>query len=212
MNITTARMTKEQEHDTWTKYLRASGDTKTKLEQQLIEHHYPLVRNLARQHCFDLNHLDDAIQGGVLGLMMAIRRFDPSRGTKFASYARYDIRAQIVKAAQYAHKPDDEISLEALTESIQQNSETDTEDTPYLLYKAENHRDALDLKMIRDEVEVLVKQLPYNYRVAVSAYYRLQTVHPEVLAQYRSTTPAHRQHNRAMKGLRLLRKIAIQTA
>ena len=42
-------------------------------------------------------HLADLIQEGHLGLMEAIRRFDPHRGVSFSTYASFWIRAMILK-------------------------------------------------------------------------------------------------------------------
>ena len=39
--------------------------------------------------------LDELISIGTIGLMEAARRFDPSRGTVFATYARYRIRGRM---------------------------------------------------------------------------------------------------------------------
>lgn len=38
---------------------------------------------------------EDLIQEGNIGLMQAVRRFDPSRGVRLLSYAGHWIRAQI---------------------------------------------------------------------------------------------------------------------
>jgi RNA polymerase sigma factor (sigma-70 family) len=49
--------------------------------------------------------LDDLIQSGCVGLMIACKRFDRNRGCKFSTYAAYWIKQAIRRALQNAHRP-----------------------------------------------------------------------------------------------------------
>jgi RNA polymerase sigma factor (sigma-70 family) len=49
--------------------------------------------------------LDDLIQSGCVGLMIACKRFDRGRGCKFSTYAIHWIRQAIRRALQNAHRP-----------------------------------------------------------------------------------------------------------
>lgn len=53
----------------------------------LIEQHLPLVRSLARRFDARGEQLEDLTQVGAVGLIKAVDRFDPSRGTSLAAYA-----------------------------------------------------------------------------------------------------------------------------
>ncbi|MDR1310091.1 MAG: RNA polymerase factor sigma-32 [Deltaproteobacteria bacterium] len=44
-----------------------------------------------------LNNLQDLVQEGNMGLMQALRKFDPTRGVKFSYYASYWIKAYMLK-------------------------------------------------------------------------------------------------------------------
>jgi RNA polymerase sigma-32 factor len=44
-----------------------------------------------------LNNIQDLIQEGNIGLLQALRKFDPSKGVKFSYYASYWIKAYILK-------------------------------------------------------------------------------------------------------------------
>ena len=46
---------------------------------------------------------DDLVQEGTLGLMQAVRRFDPARGVKFSTYAARWIRGALIDALGHAH-------------------------------------------------------------------------------------------------------------
>jgi len=68
------------------------------LEHQLIEANLRLVVKIARD--LDRTHgrqLEDLVQEGTLGLIQAIRRFDPAHGANLAVYAGYWIRAFVMK-------------------------------------------------------------------------------------------------------------------
>jgi RNA polymerase sigma factor for flagellar operon FliA len=67
-------------------------------EQQLMEH-LPTVRYLARRIHERLPHhveLDDLVSAGVLGLLDAMRKFDPAKKVQFRSYAQFRIRGAIL--------------------------------------------------------------------------------------------------------------------
>lgn len=55
--------------------------------RRLIENHLPLVRSLARGLCSRGEQLDDLAQVGAVGLIKAVDRFDPARGSSLAAYA-----------------------------------------------------------------------------------------------------------------------------
>ncbi len=66
--------------------------------QQLVEAHQGLVRSLAmkiHEHAPSQVDLDDLIAYGQVGLVEAARDFDPSRGSRFSTYAYYRIRGAI---------------------------------------------------------------------------------------------------------------------
>ena len=71
---------------------RRPGDTD---RDALIMELMPLVRALARRYANRGEPLDDLIQVGTIGLIKAIDRFDPDRGTELASFATPTILGEI---------------------------------------------------------------------------------------------------------------------
>jgi RNA polymerase sigma factor for flagellar operon FliA len=66
---------------------------------ELAERHLPLVIHIARDFRKRLPSsvdLDDLVGAGNVGLVEAARRFNPSRGASFATFARHRIRGAIV--------------------------------------------------------------------------------------------------------------------
>ena len=73
--------------------LRDSGDLEG--ARQLISSHLRLVVSIARQYLgYGLPHAD-LIQEGNIGLMKAVKRFDPERGVRLVSFAMHWIKAEI---------------------------------------------------------------------------------------------------------------------
>jgi RNA polymerase sigma factor for flagellar operon FliA len=67
--------------------------------EALIQAHAPLVKYLAQRLACRLPAsvcLDDLISAGVLGLMDAIAKYDPTRGTTFKTYAELRIRGAML--------------------------------------------------------------------------------------------------------------------
>jgi RNA polymerase sigma-32 factor len=73
--------------------LRASGDLDA--AGKLVLSHLRLVVSIARQYLgYGLPH-GDLIQEGNVGLMKAVKRFDPNQGVRLVSYAMHWIKAEI---------------------------------------------------------------------------------------------------------------------
>jgi RNA polymerase sigma-32 factor len=60
---------------------------------EIVLAHLPLVRKMARRLARARVPREDLVHQGVLGLLIAVDRFDPKRGVRFATYARWWVRA-----------------------------------------------------------------------------------------------------------------------
>jgi len=81
---------------------KENGNGKSGLDtQELLLALAPLVKRVAfemRQHLPPHVEIDDLVGAGTLGLVDALRKFDPSRNVKLESYARHRIRGGILDA------------------------------------------------------------------------------------------------------------------
>lgn len=59
-----------------------------------------IARGEARKLVSSLMGEEDLIQEGYIGLLRAARRFDPDRGIRFTTYARWWVRAQMTRAIE----------------------------------------------------------------------------------------------------------------
>ena len=83
----------EQEEMNLAKKLHDENDLNA--ARQLIMSHLRLVIKIARSYSgYGLNQAD-VVQEGNIGLMKAVKRFDPSRGVRLVSFAMYWIKAEI---------------------------------------------------------------------------------------------------------------------
>ena len=86
-------MLTQEEESSLARRLRDNGDVAA--AGQLVLSHLRLVVSVARQYLgYGLPH-GDLIQEGNVGLMKAVRRFDPDRGVRLVSFALHWIRAEM---------------------------------------------------------------------------------------------------------------------
>ena len=82
-----------EEEQSLARKLRDQGDLQA--AGQLVMSHMRLVVSIARQYLgYGLPH-GDLIQEGNVGLMKAVKRFDPDQGVRLVSYAMHWIKAEI---------------------------------------------------------------------------------------------------------------------
>jgi RNA polymerase sigma-32 factor len=87
-------LTPEQEHSLAVRYAE-TGDVET--AAKLVSSNLRLVVKIAYEYRRAYRNIMDLIQEGNIGLMQAVKRYDPYRGVKLSSYAAWWIRAYILR-------------------------------------------------------------------------------------------------------------------
>ena len=82
----------EEEHDYAT---RLKNNNDLEAAQMLIVSHLRLVASIARGYMGYGLAQSDLIQEGNIGLMKAVKRFDPDRGVRLVSFAMHWIKAEM---------------------------------------------------------------------------------------------------------------------
>jgi len=96
--------------------LATGGDAEA--EEELLKRYSVLVRIQARRYFLSGGDGEDLIQEGMLGLLSAVRHFNPEKETAFKTYAELCIKNRLVSAIKMAsgakHSPlNDYISFES---------------------------------------------------------------------------------------------------
>jgi RNA polymerase sigma-32 factor len=87
-------LSREEEHDL---AVRFQHDRDIEAAYRLVTGNLRLVVMIAREYQRSFRNLLDLIQEGNIGLMEAVKNFDPYRGVRFPSYAVWWIRAYIIR-------------------------------------------------------------------------------------------------------------------
>tara|TARA_B100000609_G_scaffold199550_1_gene204023 strand:+ start:50362 stop:51429 length:1068 start_codon:yes stop_codon:yes gene_type:complete len=87
-------LTKEEEYELAVEF---SENQDPQLAYRLITANLRLVVKIAMEYKSAVTNLLDLIQEGNIGLMQAVKKFDPFKGIRLSSYAQWWIRAYILK-------------------------------------------------------------------------------------------------------------------
>ena len=91
----TRLLTAEEERTLARRYQAKGGDVAA--GEALVASQLRLVAKIAREYGRDPQTLADLEQEGNVGLLLALRKFDPERGLRLSTYAAWWIRAYILK-------------------------------------------------------------------------------------------------------------------
>lgn len=91
---TTPMLTKREERDLIAA-MKGNGADAARAKAKLILAHQRLVISHARAFAWCGKPLSDLIQEGNIGILNAARKFDASHGTRFSTFAVFDIRERI---------------------------------------------------------------------------------------------------------------------
>ena len=87
-------LTAQQELETAEKVYKHNDE---QARHRLVNSNLRLVVKIALGYCIPPHNLPDIVQEGNIGLLHAVRKFNPDRGTRFSTYASFWIRAYILK-------------------------------------------------------------------------------------------------------------------
>ncbi|OGL36136.1 hypothetical protein A3F05_01480 [Candidatus Saccharibacteria bacterium RIFCSPHIGHO2_12_FULL_47_17] len=87
-------------YEDFTRITAARDDSR--LKEKLVEDYSGLVRAIAKHYFLAGAERDDLLQEGMIGLVKAIRCYDPEAGTPFKKFAQLCIKRQMITAVHVA--------------------------------------------------------------------------------------------------------------
>lgn len=94
-------LSKEEEHDLAVRYFE-KGDVEA--AKRLVTSNLRLVVKIAYDYRQAYKNILDIVQEGNIGLMQAVKKYDPYKGVKLSSYAAWWIRAYILRYILNNHR------------------------------------------------------------------------------------------------------------
>ena len=132
--------------------LASSGDREA--EESLVVRYNRLVRMCARPYFLAGGDSEDLIQEGMLGLLSAIREYDPGKSAAFRTYAEICIRNRLFSAVKAAarnkHTPlNQSVSIESPLYGGAGQSGSQAKDPEEILLDRESLRERMEALMGR---------------------------------------------------------------
>ncbi len=148
-------LTREEEHELAVRYQR---DHDVEAAYRLVTGNLRLVVMIARQYQRSFKALLDLIQEGNIGLMEAVKNFDPYRGVRFPSYAVWWIRAYVIRYVMNNWR-----MVKLGTTQAQRK----------LFFNLQKEKDKLEAKGFSADAKALAKQLDVKEREVIEMDQRL---------------------------------------
>jgi len=147
--------------------------------QELIERNMRLIVHIARKYKVPGCTFDDLISIGAIGLIKAVRSYDPAAGTSLSTYAARCIENEILMSLRHSRKQQNDVSLdEPLGTDSDGNSVSfsDLLGTPPDLVEDEVRR-----RVTLDMVKKVLPTLPERERMVLMMRYGIGdgVVHPQ---------------------------------
>lgn len=147
--------------------------------QMLIEHNMRLIVHIARKYKVPGCTFDDLISIGAIGLIKAVRSYDPAAGTSLSTYAARCIENEILMSLRQSRKQQNDVSLD---EPLGTDSDGNSVTFSDLLGTAPDLvEDEVRRRVTLDMVYKALPALPERERRVLTLRYGLEdgVVHPQ---------------------------------
>lgn len=199
-----------------------AGDVKA--QQLLVKSNLRFAVQVAKQYQGMGLEIEDLIQVANLGLFEAVKRFDPTRGIKFISFAVWYVRAELQKALNDlsrvvripSHKTMTEgkdFSTLSTSKKVGDDEDSETYADRYL--SGEQSKPKHEVTDLKELLNVALNSLKPKQRDAVKMFYGIDrdyAMHMEHIAEELNVTGERarqlvRQGEKALKGVEGIDKL-----
>ncbi|MFN4150696.1 MAG: sigma-70 family RNA polymerase sigma factor [Candidatus Sericytochromatia bacterium] len=149
--------------------MSSSQKSEIRNNSETIQKYMPLVKSIARRISSKLpKHydLEDLVSDGVVGLLAATERFDPSRGVKFETFATYYIKGSILDNLPKIP------TVKNNTQQKQQPQQPQQDDENYSYEDENTNEDSLSDEEVESDSNLLynkISNMTYSYILSLDA-------------------------------------------
>ncbi|GHV40155.1 RNA polymerase sigma factor [Clostridia bacterium] len=122
-------LTREEEVNLVQKYREGTPDERKQAKDVLVEHNLRLVAHITKK--YNAKEVEDLISIGTIGLIKAVKSFNPERSPRFATYASRCIENEILMFLRTAKKYKGDISIHDPVGKDKEGNEVTYEDRLY---------------------------------------------------------------------------------
>lgn len=157
--------------------LRAGGPGAAAARDRLIRHNLRLVAHVTKKYYAAAAAQDDLISIGTIGLIKAVDTFDPSRASKFSSYASRCIENELRMELRRTRREGAQVSLQEPLEGGGQLTLADTLPDPAVM------EDDCERRVEAERLRRLIRTLPERERCLITWRYGLDGAPPRTQQQ-----------------------------
>ena len=161
---------KEKEYFDRIKLARQKNTSDPEAEEILTKHNLRLVAHIAKKYKSNFSDADDLISIGSIGLIKAVRTYDPVKAKQFSSYASRCIENEMLMVLRHEKKLSSEVSMETSLGSDPEGNELTIADT--LFDEKNDLEQAIHTKSIYEKIVTTAKKVlnKREYEILVRRY------------------------------------------
>ena len=159
---------KEKEYFSRLKTAKENNTSDTQAEEILVKHNLRLVAHIAKKYKSSYSDSDDLISIGSIGLIKAVRTFNPEKCKNFSSYASKCIENEMLMVLRSEKKLSLEISMDTSLGSDSEGNELTLADT---LFDPKSDLEAIaDKQTIMRKIKNIAKEILSDREYAIIAH------------------------------------------
>ena len=168
-------MTPDEEREALARMKEGDGSAR----QELIERNMRLIVHIARKYKVPGCTFDDLISIGAIGLIKAVRSYDPDAGTSLSTYAARCIENEILMSLRQSRKQQNDVSLD---EPLGMDSDGNTVSFSDLLGTPPDQvEEEVRRRVTLETIQKVLPTLPQRERMVLTMRYGIGDgiVHPQ---------------------------------
>lgn len=147
---------------------KAVGKSDPEAEEILVKHNLRLVAHIANKYKSNYSDADDLISVGSIGLIKAVRSFDPQKANNFSTYASRCIENEILMLFRTEKKMNGDVSLETTIGTDKDGNDMSLSDI--LADTSTDIENSVNTKITLSQIEKVSKEILDKRELFVMTY------------------------------------------